>query len=155
MTVRTAWVGSWPPTNHMWAVVLVIALALLALQARPDLSAHTNAVSDLDAGNLVADPDSMANDLVANADRKRNFAPAPVDGVDIRGAHSAALDLDIDIVGAKLLGFELCSFSVLNWIGRSDRSDQATNFLFLERCPVLLVMDHEAFKCVWVAHFCH
>jgi hypothetical protein len=102
----------------MWAVVLVIALALLALQTRPDLSANTHAVSDLDAGDLVADLDSMANDLVANADRKRNFAPAPVDGMDIRGTHAAALDLNIDIVGAKLLGFELRPSSVLHGTGR-------------------------------------
>jgi hypothetical protein len=107
-----------PPTNQMWAVVLVIALALLALQARPDLSSNTHAVSDLDAGDLVTDLDSVANDLVANADRKRNFAPAPVDGVDIGGTHAAALDLDIDIVGAKLLDFELRPFSVLHWTGR-------------------------------------
>jgi hypothetical protein len=91
----------------MWAVVLVVALALLALQARPDLSSHTDTVSDLAAGHLIADLDSMADDLMANADRKRDFAPAAGDGVNVGSADTTTLDLDVDVVGAELLGFEL------------------------------------------------
>jgi hypothetical protein len=95
----------------MWAVILIVTLALLALETRPNLCSNTDTVPNLDAGHLVADLDSMANDLVSNADGKRNFAPAPGNGVNIRGAHPAALDLDIDVVGAELLGFELWRLS--------------------------------------------
>jgi hypothetical protein len=124
-TVCTARPRSRLPTNHVWAVVLVIALALLALQARPDLSSNTDTVSDLDAGHLVADLDSMANDLMANADRKRNFTPTTGDGMNIRAADTAALDLDVDVVWAELLGFELWLLSVLKSTGRTAMCGQA------------------------------
>jgi hypothetical protein len=103
----------------MWAVILVVALALLALQARPNLRSNTDTVPNLDAGHLVADLDSMANDLVSNADGKRNLAPASRNGVNIRGAHPAALDLDVDVVGAELLRFKLWRLSAwTRWRGQ-------------------------------------
>jgi hypothetical protein len=52
----------------MWAVILIIALALLALHARPDLSSNTDTVSDFAAGHLVANLYSATNNLMANAD---------------------------------------------------------------------------------------
>jgi hypothetical protein len=55
-------------TNQVWAVVLIIALALLALHTRPDLSPNTDTVSDFAAGHLVADIYSATNNLMANAD---------------------------------------------------------------------------------------
>ena len=91
----------------MWTVVLVITFALLALQARPDLSPDTDAISDLAAGHLVANLDCVANDLVANADRKRGSSPAAIDCVNIRATDTAALNLDVDVVGSELLRFEL------------------------------------------------
>ncbi len=91
----------------MGTVVLVVALALFALQARPDLGSNTDAVSVFAAGHLVASFDDMANDLVTDTDGQRNFTPASVDAVDVRAANAAALDLNVKIVGAELLGFEL------------------------------------------------
>ena len=55
-------------TNQVWAVVLIIALALLALHARPDLGPNTDTVSDFAAGHLVANIYSATDNLMANAD---------------------------------------------------------------------------------------
>ena len=52
----------------MGAVVLIITLALLALQARPDLSTDSDAVTDFDGLDLVANLDGVANNLVSDAD---------------------------------------------------------------------------------------
>ena len=49
----------------------------------------------------------MTNDFVTDADGKRSFTPASVDRVDVASADAAALDLDINIVVAELLWFEL------------------------------------------------
>ena len=91
----------------MGAVVLVVALALLALQTRPDLSSNTNTIPDLCAGDLVADLDSLANDLMSNTDGQGDFAPSSSDSMNIRATDTTALNLDVNVVGAELLGFEL------------------------------------------------
>ena len=136
----------------MWAVVLIITLALLALEAGPDLSSNTDPVSNLAAGHLVANLDCMANNLVANTDGQRNFTPASIDAVDVGAADTAALNLDVDVVGAELLRFELCRMSAsLPFISKLPQL-RSTNLLLLESGPVLLAFDHEAFECVWVTH---
>lgn len=91
----------------MRAVVLIVSLAELALQAGTDLSTNTNTVSNLDGCHLVADLDSLADDFVANADWKRAFTPTSSDCMDIRTTDSAALNLDVDVTVFELLGFEL------------------------------------------------
>lgn len=50
------------------AVVLVVRLALRALEARPNLSAYTHSVSLLDKLALIADFDGLADDFVPNAE---------------------------------------------------------------------------------------
>ena len=94
-------------TNHVWAVVLIVALTLLALQARPDLSSNTDTISDLAAGHFVSHLDSMADDLVTNANGQWDFPPTSINAVDVRAADTTALDLDVDVVGPEFLGFEL------------------------------------------------
>ena len=94
-------------TNHVWAIILVVVFALLAFEARPDLSADSNSVSDLDRLHLVANLDCMSNDFVADDEWEGSFAPAAIDGVDIATADAAAVNLDIDVVVAELLWFEL------------------------------------------------
>lgn len=91
----------------MRAVVLVVSLAELALQAGPDLSSNTNTVSNLDGCHLIADLDSLADDFVTDADWERAFAPTASDCMDIRAADAAALNLDVDVTVFKVLGFEL------------------------------------------------
>ena len=106
-SVRSAVFASAINTYHMRAVVLIVALALFALQAGPNLCSHTNSIADLDGLHLVSDLDGFADNLVADTDRQRTVTPTTVDGVDIGTAHTAALDADIDIVVVKLLGLEL------------------------------------------------
>ena len=66
------------------AVVLLVVLALVAGEIGTDLSTNTGAVSDLDASDLVADLDYLADNLVSYAKRQRELlAPSSGDGVDI------------------------------------------------------------------------
>ena len=57
----------------MGAVVFVVRLAVLALQAGPDLSTNANAVSDLNGGDLVTDLDCLADDLMSYAERESGY----------------------------------------------------------------------------------
>ena len=91
----------------MGAVVLVVACALLALQAGPNLGSNADAVANVDARHLVADLHGISNDLVANTKRERHLAPAAGNGMHVRATHSAAFNFDVDIIGTEFLGFEL------------------------------------------------
>ena len=91
----------------MRAIVLVICFAKFTLQTSPDLSADTNTVSNLDGGDLVANFDGLANNLMTNTDWKWTIAPTASDGMDIGTTNTAAFNLDIDITIFELLGFEL------------------------------------------------
>ena len=91
----------------MWAVVLIVILAVITLQARPNLSSYAHSVADLDCLNFVADCDRMTDDLMTDAYRQGSFAPTSVDQVYIAAADTTAFDLDIDVVVAELLWFEL------------------------------------------------
>lgn len=53
--------------NKVWAVVLIGALTLRALEARPDLRANPDAVAYFDLFHILAHRYSFANDLVADA----------------------------------------------------------------------------------------
>jgi hypothetical protein len=55
-------------TNHMWAVVLVVRLALRAFHARLDLSANTNTISWLESLNFWSNAQNLANNLMTNTD---------------------------------------------------------------------------------------
>ena len=55
-------------------------------------------------GDLASDLDDAANDLVSYAERERNvLAPSTGGGVDVRGADTASINGDVDIVVLKLL----------------------------------------------------
>ena len=98
---------AWPLTNLMWAVVFVIRLANLALQACRDLSTNTNPISHLHRRDFVAYFDRLANDFVTNAKRQRNFPPSYSDCVNGRPTNAAAIDLDINVALAERLWLEL------------------------------------------------
>lgn len=53
--------------DGLLAVVLVTVLAINALAARICLRTNTDTVTDLDVLDVLADLDSLANNLVANA----------------------------------------------------------------------------------------
>jgi hypothetical protein len=86
------------------AVVLHVVLAVVACEIGTDLSSNTNAVSNLDLGDLAANLDGLADDLVSNAERKGNiFSPSSGYGVDIRGADTASINGDVNIIILELL----------------------------------------------------
>lgn len=81
------------------AVVLLVILAVVAGEVGADLGSNTNTVSDLDLGNLAANLDGLADDLVSNTEGKGNiFSPSSSYGVDIGSADTAGVDGDINIV---------------------------------------------------------
>jgi hypothetical protein len=70
--------------NLVGAVVLLVGLALIAGEIGTDLGTRTDTVSDLVLGDLRADLDNAANDLVSDAQGKRDLlAPTTSDGVDV------------------------------------------------------------------------
>jgi hypothetical protein len=89
------------------AIVLIIALALRALQTSPNLCTDADSVSNLASGNSIADLDGLSDNFMANTDGQWHFTPTSIDAVDIRTADTTAFDLDVDIVFTELLGFEL------------------------------------------------
>lgn len=70
-------------TDHVRAIVLIIALANLALQASPDLCADANAVSYFTERYLWTSLDDLADDFVSDAERKFLSPPAAGDRVEI------------------------------------------------------------------------
>jgi hypothetical protein len=50
----------------VWAVVLIVALALRAFQACPDLSTDTDSVAFLDGLDGVSNSDGLSDDFVAD-----------------------------------------------------------------------------------------
>jgi hypothetical protein len=95
-------------TNHVRAVVLIVRLALGTFHARLYLGSNTNTVTWLDSFDLGSNSQDLANDLVANADRRvSNLPPTSRDCMDIRATDSTAFVLDIDIVILKDLRCEL------------------------------------------------
>lgn len=67
----------------MWAVVFLVSFAELAFHTCSNLSTDTNTISNLDGGHFGANFDSLANDLVANADWKWTFTPTTSDSVNV------------------------------------------------------------------------
>ena len=110
--------------DRVGAIVLLVCLAVLARQVGADLRTNTHAVADLDGLHVLADLDSLADDLVADANGERAAAPAAVDGVDIAAADAAAVDGDVDVAVFEGLELELWwrYVSVLTgWYGRPSR----------------------------------
>ena len=99
-------------TDHVRAVVLVVLLALLALETSLDLGADADALAFLDQGYVLADLDRLANDLVPNTDRQRALAPPTGDCVHITTADTARLDQHVHVMVFKLLGLDLDRLSV-------------------------------------------
>lgn len=99
--------------NLVWAVVLVIGLALWALQARPDLSSDTDTISHLDSGDLVSNLDGLSNDFVTSTNSwvlvygKLAVAPTASDCVDIGTADTTGVNENVDISITELLWLEL------------------------------------------------
>lgn len=87
--------------NLVLAVGLVVVLALTAFKARVDLGTNTDTITLLSQRHFGADAKDLANDFVADGQRVRATAPFAADGVQVTGADTTALNLDINIVVAK------------------------------------------------------
>lgn len=96
-----------PSVNHHdWAVVLVFMLALLALPTAEALSANAHPVAHFDVFDAIADLDCLANDLVADGQRIRHGTPSAGDGVEVRSADTAGINLDVNVIVAEILQLE-------------------------------------------------
>lgn len=94
--------------NLVGAVVLEVLLAVVASKIGTNLSTNTGAIANLDTGDLGANLDDLANDLVSYAERKRDIlSPSTGDGVNIRGADTTGVDSNVDIVLLKFLQWQL------------------------------------------------
>lgn len=90
------------------AVVLLVGFAVSAGQIGRDLGAHASAIANLEVLHILADLDDLADDFVADAERKRDIgAPATGDGVDVTGADAAGVNGNVDVAVAKGLQLEL------------------------------------------------
>lgn len=56
-------------TDHMGAVVLVVGLALRALQARPHLRTNANPIANLHVFHFGPNLDGLSNDFMSNTYR--------------------------------------------------------------------------------------
>ena len=85
---------------------------------------------------------------MTDADWERAIAPTASDGMDIRAADSAALNLDVDVTIFELLWFELGLRSDEN-----EARDSIAAHLFLFKVgPFALILDHIALEHFWVRH---
>jgi hypothetical protein len=91
----------------MAAIRLVVIIALIAVETRVDLSAHTDSRTSFDERYFGTDSDSSPDDFVAAAQRPVLGSPFTGEGVDIRATDAACLDLNVDVKVFKWLGFEL------------------------------------------------
>jgi hypothetical protein len=91
----------------MRAIVFVVRLANLTLQACPDLSAHPSSVANFECLHLLANTNDFSNDLMAYTERKIGLAPTSRQCVDVAAADSASLDPNVDVVFREIFRLEL------------------------------------------------
>ena len=115
-------------------VVLLVGLAVGAGQVCLNLRTDTDTVTFLDGLDILANPDSLANDLVANAERHRSITPAAIDGVQVRSADTAALNGDIDVAVLESLELELLGSSVSERLLTRDYFTARHTSCFLKSC---------------------
>jgi hypothetical protein len=102
----------------MWAVILICGLALRALEARPHLGSHADAVALFDPGpNGLADLDSLADHLMADTERAFIITPAARYSMDIRATHAARLDLYVNVIVPERLGSQLFLLELIPCLG--------------------------------------
>ena len=136
-------------TNHVGAIILIVRLADFTLKAGSDLSTYAHAIADFDSRNLVANTNGLANDLVADAKWQRSISPTSSDGVDIRTANTAGINLDVNVTLFEGLCLVLSQSgqSMPHVAGRFQ-----TRLFLLKIAPFVKRVDHEAFELIWVRH---
>ncbi len=76
-------------------VVLIVRLAWFTFEATPYLSSNAHPISNLYSRHVVANLDSLSNDLVANAKRHRGLSPTSGNRVDITPTDTTAFNLNV------------------------------------------------------------
>lgn len=136
--------------HGIWAVIFLVGLAVVAGQVCLNLRTDTGTVTDFDGLHILSDLDDLSHDLMADADWKRAFTPASVDGVNVGTADAAAVNGDVDVTVFEWLELELPLLSVTS----NGFSCRRTNLLLLEVLPFRLILDHETGGILWIRHLC-
>jgi hypothetical protein len=76
-------VGSTICVDHVGAVVLLVRLAVTAVEVGADLGTNTCAVANLECSDLGSDLDNLADNLVAYAQRQRNVLRPTTSDLDL------------------------------------------------------------------------
>ena len=125
----TIWVWSAVGVDHVWAVVLLVSLAVVASQVGTNLGTNTDTVADpemtldndlqrycvldiLDGLDVLADLDGATDDLVTNTEWERSLTPATSDGVDIGTTDTTGVNGNVNVAVLERLELELCNGSV-------------------------------------------
>lgn len=101
------WVWSTVGVDAVWAVVLLVGLAVAASQVGANLGTNTDTVADLDGLDILSDLDSTANNLVTDAEWEWGTTPTTGDGVDVRSADTACINGNINVAVLEWLKLEL------------------------------------------------
>lgn len=111
--------------NLLRAVLLIIALAPLTLQAAQDLCSHSDPLANTELLDGIPDMGDLADDLVSgNTPLDGHGTPSAGDGVDVRAAYTAEVDGDGDVVRARSLQFVGIDGEVGVFLGILIRSQQ-------------------------------
>lgn len=95
----STWVLSTIGVDLVWAVVFLRILALLTCEVGTDLGADTSAVANFDFGDLGADLEDLADNLVSYTQRKGNvLSPAASDCVNVGSADTAGVNGDVNVI---------------------------------------------------------
>jgi hypothetical protein len=134
----------------MAAVRLIIVLALAAIEAGVYLRSYSNSLPSFNESDLGSNAESRADNFcfsrqhlisrsvvdteltMADAEREFLLSPTSTDRMQITGADTARLDLNINIVITKGLRLKLIEVKL---------------------GPFLRILNLEAFEGVWVNHF--
>lgn len=88
-------------------VILLVCLAVVAGQVGLDLCTDTDSVANLDCLDVLSNLDSLADNLVANADWCWNLTPSSCNCVAVRAANTATVDGDVNVPVLERLELEL------------------------------------------------
>lgn len=135
----------------MRAVVLIVRLANIALEAGSDLSTHAHTITHFASRHLITNPNCLTNDLVAYANWQRSLAPASIDSVYVGATDTASINLDVNVTILEWFYIELPEKSLS--IDKAINLGAIIYLFLLEVAPFVLRIDHKPFELIWVRHF--
>ncbi|KAH8738382.1 hypothetical protein BGZ61DRAFT_526363 [Ilyonectria robusta] len=93
--------------THQSGVILIVGLAVPALDTGRDLSANSDSVSNPDRRDFCALSHDSSDDFVANIKPRRKRAASSGNFMHVATANSARFEGSVDVVFLELLGLEL------------------------------------------------